>query len=238
MWNRTPPSIQPQFSPAAHEGTALCDILSNSYNSWSMKLYGDILVNGVSVTPARLQDRVSYVRQDNAFSPDMSVRQTMLFHAFLREPGTHTRARDTKGRVSRMSDWLWALFGVFPRFVRDNKKVICNRATWVTSTWVEMKSCVSSLFGFFLRHNDTIRCCSVMCQNTRWKTIINRCRSCHKSIAHYLRYNHKTRVLEAYPICHCHSNLKKWQEITTTRKLWRTLFSVKIDRITAEAIRT
>ncbi len=33
------------------------------------------------------------------FCPDMSVRQTMLFHAFLREPGTHARSRDTKGRV-------------------------------------------------------------------------------------------------------------------------------------------
>ena len=64
-----------------------------------MKLHGDILVNGVSVNPARLEDRVAYVRQDNNFSSDMSVRQTMLFHAFLREPGTHARARDTKGRV-------------------------------------------------------------------------------------------------------------------------------------------
>lgn len=82
------------------EGTALCDIISNSYNSWQMKLHGDILINGVSVSPARLQDRVAYVRQDNNFSADMSVRQTMLFHAFLREPGTHARSRDTKGRVS------------------------------------------------------------------------------------------------------------------------------------------
>ena len=86
---------------AEGEGTALCDILSNSYNSWQMKLHGDILVNGVSVSPSRLQDRVAYVRQDNHFSPDMSVRQTMLFHAFLREPGTHTRSRDTKGRVRK-----------------------------------------------------------------------------------------------------------------------------------------
>ena len=26
----------------------------------------------------------------------------MLFHAFLREPGTHTRARDTKGRINAL----------------------------------------------------------------------------------------------------------------------------------------
>ncbi len=82
------------------EGTALCNILSNSYNSWQHTLHGDILMNGVTVSPSRLEDRVAYVRQNNSFSPDMSVRQTMLFHSFLREPGTHSRARDAKGRVS------------------------------------------------------------------------------------------------------------------------------------------
>ena len=84
------------------EGTAFCQILSNSYNSWQHRLHGDILLNGVSVSPARLQDRVAYVRRNNAFGADMSVRQTMLFHSFLREPGTHARSRDAKGRVSEM----------------------------------------------------------------------------------------------------------------------------------------
>lgn len=92
------PLLHPFSFPAA-EGTALCDILANNVNSWGSRLRGDILVNGVHVTPSRLQDRVAYVKQDNDFAPDMSVRQTMLFHAFLREPGTHARARDTKGRV-------------------------------------------------------------------------------------------------------------------------------------------
>ncbi len=46
---------------------------------------------------------MAYARRDAEFSPDMSVRQTMLFHAFLREPGTHARSRDTKGRVSEDS---------------------------------------------------------------------------------------------------------------------------------------
>ena len=36
----------------------------------------------------------------------MSVRQTMLFHAFLREPGTHARARDTKGRINALIEDL------------------------------------------------------------------------------------------------------------------------------------
>ena len=92
----SPPLAEP-------EGTAFCQILSNSFNSWQRRLHGDILLNGVSVGPARLQDRVAYVRRDNAFGADMSVRQTMLFHSFLREPGTHSRARDAKGRVSQIS---------------------------------------------------------------------------------------------------------------------------------------
>ena len=82
------------------EGTAFCEILSNSFNAWQNRLHGDILLNGVSVSPARLQDRVAYVRRNNAFGADMSVRQTMLFHSFLREPGTHARSRDARGRVS------------------------------------------------------------------------------------------------------------------------------------------
>ena len=53
-----------------------------------------------SVEPARLADRVAFVEQDVSFTPDMSVRQTLLFHSFMREPGTLTRGRDNKGRVS------------------------------------------------------------------------------------------------------------------------------------------
>ncbi|CAB4062302.1 unnamed protein product [Lepeophtheirus salmonis] len=36
----------------------------------------------------------------------MSVRQTMLFHSFLREPGTHTRNNDTKGRINALIEDL------------------------------------------------------------------------------------------------------------------------------------
>jgi ABC-type multidrug transport system ATPase subunit len=85
------------------EGTALCDLLSNSFSSWQLRVTGDVVVNGVVVSPRRLQDRVAYARRDADFyAHDMSVRQTMLFHAFLREPGTHARSRDTKGRVSEV----------------------------------------------------------------------------------------------------------------------------------------
>ena len=59
-----------------------------------------------SVQPARLADRVAYVEQDVSFSPDMSVRQTLLFHSFMREPGTLVRRRDNKGRIDALIEDL------------------------------------------------------------------------------------------------------------------------------------
>ena len=93
------------------EGTAMCDILSGvAASSWNYgtKIRGELVVNGVQMSAAssRLRDRVAYVQTDNNFTPDMSVRQTMLFHAFLREPGTHARARDTKGRINALIEDL------------------------------------------------------------------------------------------------------------------------------------
>ena len=52
------------------------------------------------MSPSRLEDRVSLVDRNINFTTDMSVRQTILFHSLMREPGTLTRGRDTKGRVS------------------------------------------------------------------------------------------------------------------------------------------
>ena len=57
-------------------------------------------------TPERLEDRVALVEQNIEFTPDMSVRQTLLFHSFLREPGTLTRGRDTKGRINALIEDL------------------------------------------------------------------------------------------------------------------------------------
>ena len=53
-----------------------------------------------------MSDHPAHFQTDNNFTPDMSVRQTMLFHAFLREPGTHARARDTKGRINALIEDL------------------------------------------------------------------------------------------------------------------------------------
>ena len=55
------------------------------------------------MSPSRLEDRVSLVDRNINFTTDMSVRQTILFHSLMREPGTLTRGRDTKGRVSVLS---------------------------------------------------------------------------------------------------------------------------------------
>ena len=79
------------FPIAGAEGTALCDIIANNLTRWRTQVRGTLVLNGVSIEPSKLQDRVAYVRTDNNFAPDMSVRQTMLFHAFLREPGSHSR---------------------------------------------------------------------------------------------------------------------------------------------------
>ena len=59
-----------------------------------------LTTNILSVSPSRLEDRVSLVDRNINFTTDMSVRQTILFHSLMREPGTLTRGRDTKGRVS------------------------------------------------------------------------------------------------------------------------------------------
>jgi len=88
------------------EGTALCQILANRHRGLGKRLRGDILINGINVDPSRLADRVALVERDISFTPDMSVRQTLLFHSLMREPGTLTRGRDTKGRINALIEDL------------------------------------------------------------------------------------------------------------------------------------
>ncbi len=76
-----------------------------------------------SCSPARLEDRVALVQQDISFTDDMSVRQTLLFHSFLREPGTLTRGRDTKGRINALIEDL-GLSQVTESCIHCKKKVI------------------------------------------------------------------------------------------------------------------
>ena len=85
--------------PPEREGTALLDALSDCGTRWSLRVTGDLLLNGCQVNPARLARRVAYVQEDCHFSPNMSVRQSMLFHAFLQEPGDVTRGLNVKQKV-------------------------------------------------------------------------------------------------------------------------------------------
>ena len=65
-----------------------------------------LILFAISCSPERLEERVGLVQQDITFTEDMSVRQTLLFHSFLREPGTLTRGRDTKGRINALIEDL------------------------------------------------------------------------------------------------------------------------------------
>jgi len=87
------------LASSREEGTTLCNIIANRHGGIGTKFRGDILINGNNVQPSRLADRVSLVDRNINFTTDMSVRQTILFHSLMREPGTLTRGRDTKGRV-------------------------------------------------------------------------------------------------------------------------------------------
>ena len=66
----------------------------------------------------------------------MSVRQTMLFHAFLREPGSHSRARDTKGRVKALIEDL-GLAQVCKILARVDPKQTMNNVRTIFGTNVE-----------------------------------------------------------------------------------------------------
>ncbi|XP_023342184.1 ATP-binding cassette sub-family G member 8 [Eurytemora carolleeae] len=90
----------------SEDGSELCRIIANRHQKWGSKLRADIVLNGIICTPERLEDRVALVEQNIEFTPDMSVRQTLLFHSFLREPGTLTRGRDTKGRINALIEDL------------------------------------------------------------------------------------------------------------------------------------
>ena len=56
------------------EGTALCDLLSDSYRSWRHRASGEIVLNGVAVSTQRMRDRVAYAR-----------RQVIYIFEFIRE---------------------------------------------------------------------------------------------------------------------------------------------------------
>lgn len=59
---------------------------------------GDLIYNGVFLTPAKLGETLAYVGQDLELCPKMSTRQTILFATLLRSPA-RKRTFDTKKRI-------------------------------------------------------------------------------------------------------------------------------------------
>lgn len=93
------------MSTTDDEGTAVLDILGNRHKKWRCRLRGDFLINGLYMTPSRLEQCLSYVQRDPDFTSDMSVRQTMLFNSLLLEPD-HTREYDIKTRINALLEDL------------------------------------------------------------------------------------------------------------------------------------
>ena len=85
---------------AESEGTALLDVLGDCSSRGQLRISGQLSMNGSVVLPGRLAERLTYVQRDGAFCGQMSVRQTLLFHAFLQEPGHVARCFNTKNKVN------------------------------------------------------------------------------------------------------------------------------------------
>lgn len=67
---------------------------------------GDLIYNGVFLTPAKLGETLAYVSsQDLDFCPKMSTRQTILFATLLRSPAKK-RSFDTKKRIDAILEEL------------------------------------------------------------------------------------------------------------------------------------
>lgn len=66
---------------------------------------GDLIYNGVFLTPAKLGETLAYVSQDLELCPKMSTRQTILFATLLRSPA-RKRTFDNKKRIDAVLEEL------------------------------------------------------------------------------------------------------------------------------------
>ncbi|GAB6028959.1 hypothetical protein CHUAL_004754 [Chamberlinius hualienensis] len=98
--------IMAVMTTSEEEGTIFLNVLANRHLHKKVRIRGDLVVNGVVTLPDKLENRVSLVQQDCNFSPDMSVRQTLLFTSLLKEPGNPSRGFDTKGRINALIEDL------------------------------------------------------------------------------------------------------------------------------------
>lgn len=118
------------FHLTEEEGTTFLSVLANRHQTRHSRIRGDLVINGVPAQPNKLEGRVSYVQQDCTFSPDMSVRQTLLFTSLLKEPGNPSRGFDTKGRVRGRS----CLSDYYQVMVEKRTQKCCGAGTFVFST--------------------------------------------------------------------------------------------------------
>ncbi|XP_069674878.1 ATP-binding cassette sub-family G member 8 [Periplaneta americana] len=97
--------IMAVMATAEEEGTGLLDALSGRSSNIG-KQRGAILLNGQSVSPNQLRDRVAYVQCDSHLSPDLSVRQTLSLHHWLRHSSSHHGKLNTKDRIDALIEDL------------------------------------------------------------------------------------------------------------------------------------
>lgn len=93
------------MATAEEEGTGLLEALAG-WASNTGKQRGAVLLNGQSVSPSQLRDRVAYVQCDSHLSPDLSVRQTLSLHHWLRYSGAHHSKLNTKDRIDALIEDL------------------------------------------------------------------------------------------------------------------------------------
>ena len=74
------------MSTTTGEGTALLNIVSGHRRS-SDRISGEFLLNGNPVALQRLASRVAFVRNDYRLHPDITVEQTMKYHAMFKQIG-------------------------------------------------------------------------------------------------------------------------------------------------------
>jgi len=87
------------------EGTAVLEILANKFNKRNSMIKGDIILNGIFMSPQKLGQIATYVSQDCSLCPDMSTRQTLFFSSLLQGPAKKN-AFDTKKRTNAVLEEL------------------------------------------------------------------------------------------------------------------------------------
>ena len=90
------------------EGSSILNVLANRHNKSRSRMKGDLIYNGVFLTPAKLGETIAYVSQDLELCPKMSTRQTILFATLLRSPA-RKRTFDTKKRIDAVLGKLYIL---------------------------------------------------------------------------------------------------------------------------------